>query len=76
MAEKAWKPIKIRYCNHAGCEVSLEVKAVYPAEHLPDQLPRITGHRCSKAMDCVLYQQATCVWAGSNPSYDPFKEKD
>ncbi len=75
MAYKTWQAIKSRYCNHAGCEVSLEVNAVYPAEHLPDQLPRVVAHRCSQAMDCILYQKAaTCVWAGSNPSYDPFKE--
>jgi hypothetical protein len=74
MAEKIWQPIKTRYCNHAGCDVSLEAQKVYPAEHLPDQLPRILAHRCSKSMDCVLFQQATCVWAGTNPSHDPFKE--
>lgn len=76
MAEKTWQPIKIRYCAHAGCDVALEVSAVYPAEHLPDQAPRVTAHRCSKAMDCVMLENSTCVWAGNNPSFDPFKEKD
>ena len=73
MAIKTWQPIKTRYCNHASCEVALEVETVYPAEHLPDLLPRVLGHRCSKSMDCILYQKATCVWAGTNPGYDPFK---
>lgn len=75
MAEKTWQPIKIRYCDHAGAEVALEVAAVYPADHLPDQGPRIFGHRCSKAGECILLNKSTCVWAGTNPNYDPFKEK-
>ena len=74
MTERIWQPIKTRYCNHAGCEVALEAQKVYPADHLPDQLPRILAHRCSKSMECVLLQRATCVWAGTNPGYDPFKE--
>jgi hypothetical protein len=76
MAEKVWQPIKVRHCDHVGCDVALEVSAVYPAENLPDQAPRIVGHRCSKAMDCLLNDKAACVWAGNNPSFDPFKEKD
>ena len=76
MAEKNWEPIKIRFCNRVGCEVSLEVQAVYPADHLPDMGPRLLGHRCSKSMECVLDSKATCVWGGSNPTYDPFKEKE
>ncbi len=74
MAFKTWQSIKTRYCNHAGCEVALQAETVYPAEYLPDQLPRVLAHRCSKAMDCMLYQKAACVWSGGNPAYDPFKE--
>ena len=75
MAVKTWYPIKIRFCEHAGSEVALEVEAVYPADFLPDQSPRIQAHRCSKAYLCSLDNQPSCVWAGTNPTYDPFVEK-
>lgn len=74
MAVKVWQAEKIQYCKHAGCEVALEVEAIYPADNLPDQAPRLSAHRCSKARDCMLMYGAGCVWSGSNPLYDPFKE--
>ena len=76
MAEKQWQPIKIRYCKHAGCEVALEAETIYPVEFLSDQPPRIAGHRCAHWLECNKMDQAACVWAGSNPGYDPFEEKD
>jgi len=76
MAVKSWQTIKVRYCDHAGCEVALEAEALYPADQLPDQPPRLLSHRCSQAARCMLYNEPTCVWAGTNPVYDPFKEKD
>lgn len=76
MAVKNWEPVKIRYCDHAGKEVALEIEAVYPADILPDQPPRVMAHRCSHGYLCSLYKQAACVWAGTNPDYDPFLEKE
>lgn len=74
MAEKSWQPIKVQKCPHAGCDVALEVEAVYPADQLPDQAPRITGHRCSHGADCMVDNDPACMWSGGNPGYDPFKQ--
>lgn len=74
MAEKSWQVIKVRYCHHAQQEVNLEAEMIYPAEFLPDQQPRINAHRCSHAFACNLDGRASCVWAGTNPSFDPFIE--
>lgn len=74
MAVKTWQTIKVRYCHHADAEVELEAQAVYPAEWLPDQPPRILAHRCSHAFACNLDGRPSCVWAGTNPAYDPFLE--
>ncbi|MEW5830574.1 MAG: hypothetical protein AB1846_16915 [Chloroflexota bacterium] len=72
MAELIWEVSKISYCEHAGREVALETRLVYPCEYLPDQPPRVTGHRCSQGMACNQYEKPACVWAGTNPDYDPF----
>ncbi len=53
MAEKMWIVEKIQFCEHAGCDVSLEAEAIFPADHLPDQPPRVTIHRCSQAEECM-----------------------
>jgi hypothetical protein len=74
MAVKTWQTIKVHYCHHVKREVELEAQAVYPAEWLPDQPPRILAHRCSHAFACNLDGRPSCVWAGTNPSYDPFRE--
>lgn len=73
MAVERWQTIKVRYCQHAGTEVGLESQVVYPAERLPDQPPRVHGHRCSGAMACNLDGRAGCIWAGTNP-VDPFSD--
>ncbi|MBE3142505.1 MAG: hypothetical protein IMZ61_01070 [Planctomycetes bacterium] len=75
MAVKNWEPLKIRFCDHAGCDVTLEVEVVYAAGILSDQPPRLLAHRCSNGVECSLEKQASCVWAGTNPAYDPFMEK-
>ncbi len=75
MAVKVWQKIKVQYCKHAGGEVSLDAEVLLPEEYLPDQGPRIVAHRCSHGMECGLLEQASCVWAGTNPTYDPFVEK-
>ncbi len=75
MAVKVWEKVKTQYCERAGCEVSLEAETIYPADQLPDQPARLVAHRCSKAKDCMLLNEATCKWAGTNPDYDPFSNQ-
>ena len=75
MAVKTWQTIKVHYCEHAGCDVKFEAETVFPSEHMPDLMPRIFAHRCSHAMQCNLFNQPACIWAGTNPLVDPFKEK-
>lgn len=74
MAVRTWETLKVRYCDHAGTKVCLEADVVYPSEWLPDQAPRIMAHRCSNAINCNLDQQPSCVWAGTNPTFDPYLE--
>ena len=74
MAVREWQSAKFCYCEHAGQEVSLETELVYAPEWLPDQPPRVLGHRCSNALECNLDGRPSCVWAGTNPMIDPFKE--
>jgi hypothetical protein len=73
MEKPTWKINRIRYCDHAGREVSLEAEVVFPAEYLPETPPRICAHRCSLALECQLFDQPACIWAGSNPDLDPFQ---
>jgi hypothetical protein len=75
MAVKGWKSIKTRYCEHMKRDVSMEAEMVYPPEHLPEQSPRIMGHRCSLGIYCSQDNRAACRWAGTNPAFDPFMEK-
>jgi hypothetical protein len=72
MAVKVWQTLKTQYCDHVGCTVSLEVEMIVPSEILSDQPPRLATHRCSKAQECMCMNNSTCVWAGTNPTYDPF----
>jgi hypothetical protein len=74
MAVKTWQTIKIRYCHHVKAQVGLEAELVYPAEFLPDQPARVLAHRCSHAFACNLDNRPSCIWAGTNPSFDPFAE--
>lgn len=74
MAEKTWEPIKVQYCHHVKKPVSLEAQVVFPADILPDQPPRIEAHRCSDALACSLNGAPACIWAGTNPTVDPFSE--
>ena len=74
MVYKTWQTIKIRYCDHAGANVDLEAELLFPADILPDQQPRVISHRCSRAIACNLDDRASCVWAGTNPAFDPFAE--
>jgi hypothetical protein len=74
MAVKTWEIIKVKYCKQVDSEVSLEVQLVYPDDIMPDQPPRVLAHRCSQGINCNLVDRPICIWAGTNPSYDPFAE--
>jgi hypothetical protein len=76
MAERTWQTLKIRYCEHAGEEIAMEAEVLLPATWLPEQAPRIIAHRCSRAVDCNLDNRASCIWAGTNPNFDPFTETE
>ena len=76
MMVKTWQTIKIQYCHHAGESVGLEAEVVYPPEWLPDQPPRIFAHRCSHGLACNLDGRPSCIWAGTNPTFDPFSVKE
>ncbi len=76
MAVKKWVSIKVRYCHHVNRKISLQAEMIYPAEWMPDQPPRIAAHRCSHAFACNLDGRPSCVWAGTNPAFDPFIELD
>lgn len=75
MAKKEWQVVKVRYCDHAGCEVSLETEVVFPSDYMPEQMQRVLAHRCSQGKNCMLDHNLACVWSGGNPAYDPFQEK-
>ena len=74
MAVKKWESIKVRHCERVQKEVTLDAELIYPADLLPDSAPQTVSHRCSYAYACNLDERGSCVWAGSNPVYDPFKE--
>ena len=71
MAQKKWKVSKIRYCEHVGHEIKLESLVVYPADQLPDQLPRVIANRCSNAVECNQIDKMVCAWCGTNPNVKP-----
>ncbi len=73
MSEKIWETLKVQYCQHVNENVSLQAQVVYPAEFLPDQPGRVLAHRCSHGSACNLDDKPSCVWAGTNPCFDPFK---
>jgi hypothetical protein len=74
VTEKTWQVIKWQYCDHVQAEVGLEAQLVFPADWLPDQAPRVLAHRCTRGIACNLDGRASCLWAGTNPTFDPFKE--
>lgn len=76
MAHRNWKILKVSYCEQAGEEVALEAELVYPASFLPEQPPRIMAHRCSHGLACNSFQKPGCCWSGTNPGYDPFKNRE
>ena len=67
MAQKKWQVSKVRYCEHVGQDVALEV----PADQIPDQPPHVTAHRCSKAMECNKIDKMVCAYCFTNPNENP-----
>ncbi len=74
MAKQAWETLKENYCQRVEKTVGLEAELVYAEGILCDEPPRILRHRCSEGENCNLEDKAACVWAGTNPVYDPFTE--
>jgi len=72
MSKVVWQVVKCQYCERAGEEVALEARVVFPGDYLPDQPPRVLEYRCSHGLSCNTLDKATCVWAGTLPTYDPF----
>ena len=73
MTDKKWEVLQVCYCQHVGENVNFEAQVVHPAEVLPDQGPRVMAHRCSRGVACSLEDKPACVWAGTNPTVDPFE---
>lgn len=71
MSTVRWEPVREQFCERIEERVSLEAELAYPAEHLPDQPPRVVAHRCSRGMVCNLFDKPTCCWSGTQPGYDP-----
>lgn len=71
MTVRTWEVSKIKYCEYVGHEIALEAEVVYPAEHLPEQSPRVIAHRCSNAIICNQLDKPVCVWCGTNPNHQP-----
>ena len=71
MAFRTWEVSKITFCEHVGHEIALETELVYPAEHLPDQPPRVVARRCSNALECNSLEKPGCVWCATNPDHQP-----
>ena len=74
MSMREWQSVKFCYCQHVGLNVSLEAEVIIPSEILPDQPSRVLSHRCSNGLECNLDGRPSCIWAGTNPAIDPFKE--
>lgn len=71
MAYRKWEVLRVKYCEHVGHEIALEVDVVYPADHLPEQPPRVRARRCSNALECNQFDKPVCIWCGTNPNHEP-----
>jgi hypothetical protein len=74
MASKNWQQRKVFFCERIQQEVTIENEVVLPSDFLSFQSPRVVGHRCSESIGCNLLEKPGCIWAGTNPNYDPLKE--
>lgn len=75
MAEKKWESLQTCYCEHVNMDVSLDVEVVYPTDYLDNEAPRLGAHRCSNGLFCNQFNQGACIWSGTNPEVDPFKDE-
>jgi hypothetical protein len=73
MAERIWQTTKECFCEHVMRVVSLDAEMIYPIDVLPDP-PRVRSHRCSLGMECNQSSKWSCVWAGTNPNFDPYMQ--
>jgi len=73
MADRIWETSKLCYCERVMGQVGLEVEMIYPIDFLPDP-PRLRSHRCSHGLECNNKSEATCIWSGTNPDYDPYRQ--
>lgn len=71
MTQKYWQTQKSCFCERVGHEIRIETQMVFPAEHLPDQPPRILAHRCSSAIECNALNKMVCAYSGTNPDFKP-----
>jgi hypothetical protein len=67
-----WRPVQRDFCDRVHEQVVLEAQVVFPPDMLPDQPPRVLGHRCSLGLQCNAMDRPTCCWAGTLPGFDPF----
>ena len=75
MAEKKWESVQTCFCAHVNMDVNLDVEVIYPADYLDNDVPRLGAHRCSNELLCNQFNQGACIWAGTNPMVDPFKDE-
>lgn len=75
MATVLWRPVQTKLCERVRKVATLELQLVFPGENLPDQPPHVRSRRCSLALECNQFDRATCVWAGTQPEYDPLGER-
>lgn len=73
MAERMWEAGRVCFCDAVKQHVTLETEVLIPADFLPDP-PRLLAHRCSLALECNQFARAACIWAGTNPDHDPFRQ--
>lgn len=71
MSQKQWQVTNKMFCERVAREIRLETQVVYPADHLPDQPPRVLAHRCSNAIECNKLEKMACVYSATNPDYIP-----
>jgi hypothetical protein len=50
-------------CVHAGAKVTVSTIVIHPADHLPDQPPRIVDRECSHIAECNLLDKCACPFA-------------
>ncbi len=73
MPRRTWEPLRRAFCDRVGEQVVFEAEVIFPAEILPDQPPRVLGHRCSLGLTCNQFDRPSCVWSGTQPGYDPLR---